>query len=751
LRIELSALVAAIIAGLLAACSAGRGDDGTSADDAGTADARLNVLGVDAAPDIPTGADGVATNPDGSDGSTADDDAGPTDAPAVMPMPTTLALLAGGLGGPGYADGTGVAVRFYDGRGVASDGAGNLFIADTGNHIIRKLVLATGEVTTFAGSPGVSGSADGTGANARFFQPSGIAADGAGNLFVADTSNETVRKIVIATGAVTTLAGTAGMFGGADGTGADARFQEPTGIAADGAGSLFVADSSNHTIRRIAADTRAVTTLAGTAMMAGSADGTGSKARFLHPLGVAADGAGNLFVADTENHRIRTIVIATGVVTTLAGSAMEIDPGSADGTGRAAKFDRPSGLVSDGAGDLFVADTDNQIIRKIVVATAAVTTLAGKASVFDATDGVGAAARFTYPQGLTSDGAGNLFVVGSAVRKIVIASATVTTVAGAEQLIGATDGVGGAARFFTPKGVVTDGAGSAFVADSSNNSIRRVALATGAVTTLAGSTSMGSANGTGPAAGFNGPSGITTDGAGNLFVADTFNSTIRKVVVATGAVTTLAGAPGAYDSADGTGSAARFNLPGSLTSDGAGNLFVADTFNQTIRQIVIATAAVTTLAGSPELVGTADGTGDAARFNRPSDIAADGAGNLFVADTLNHAIRRIDIATGAVTTLAGMAGMPGSADGPGRFASFASPGAVAVDRFGDLFVADTENHLVRKIVVATGAVTTLMGSLGHTAVVLGPLPAVLNRPQFLTVDRSGALLITDENAVLVAR
>ena len=205
-----------------------------------------------------------------------------------------LWLLAGVLGGPGAQDGEGAAAQFYFPSGVASYGAGNLFVADSANNTIRKIAVATRATTTLAGSAGVSGSADGTGAAAQFYAPRGLASDGAGNLFVVDSANNTIRKVVIATGVVTTFAGSAVAAGSDDGTGVAARFAYPQGVASDGAGNLLVTDAANYTIRKIVIATGKVTTLAGTAGAAGSDDGTGATARFTFPQGVTSDGAGNL-------------------------------------------------------------------------------------------------------------------------------------------------------------------------------------------------------------------------------------------------------------------------------------------------------------------------------------------------------------------------------------------------------------------------------------------------------------------------
>src|ERR1039458_9481371 len=274
----------------------------------------------------------------------------------------TITTLAGSPG-LGSADGTGAAARLANPWGVAADTAGNLYVADTDNQTIRK-ITAGGAVSTFAGMAGVSGSADGTGRGARVNQPQGLAVDANGIVYVADTGNYTIRKITSA-GVVTTLAGSAGISGSTDATGGTARFYEPEGIAVNSAGTLiYVADTWNHTIRQVTS-AGAVTTLAGSAGNNGSANGTGSSAQFNQPQGLAVDGTGNVYVGDTGNQMIR-MVTPGGAVTTLAGSAGNY--GSADGTGSGASFWNPQGLALDGSVNLYVADSFNNTIRKVTPA-----------------------------------------------------------------------------------------------------------------------------------------------------------------------------------------------------------------------------------------------------------------------------------------------------------------------------------------------------------------------------------------------
>lgn len=635
-----------------------------------------------------------------------------------LSLSANVSTLAGASRG---AEGTGTAARFVAPAGIATDGT-FLFITDKDN-TIRKVEIATGSVTTLAGSPGVYGSADGIGAAAAFNMPKGIVAVGA-NLYVVDSHNGTIRKIEIASGVVTTLAGNPRLHGGSfDGTGTAATFNDPTEITTDGT-NLFVADNHRNKIRKVVIATAEVTTLAtstfypgGGIAAAGSilyvADapsirkvdtGTGAISSLninmgaildigtlppaINPAGIISDGA-NIYFVDSYDHTIRQIEIASGVVTSLAGSAGATS--AADGLGAAATFQNPTHITSDGV-NLFVID--DQSIRKVVIASGVVTTLAGSTSATD--DGTGTAARFRVPNDVATDGE-NLFVTDSGtIRKVALATGTVTTLAGTRGIYGSQDGTGAAASFGSPQYITTDGM-NLFVSDNNNCTIRKIAIATGVVSTLSGSAGViGSADGAGAAASFFRPSGITTDGI-NLFVSDGNNNTIRKIVIATGAVSTLAGRAGASGSTDGAGAAASFSSPRGITTDGT-NLFVADYGNKTIRKIVIATGAVTTLAGSAGVYGSADGIGSAARFGYPTGISTDGT-SLYLTDSAS--IRKIVIATGLVTTVAGHAGNGtsadfgfGAVDGSGVAARFYAPGGITTDG-KNLFVADST--VIRKI------------------------------------------------------
>ncbi|OAM90502.1 hypothetical protein AW736_07605 [Termitidicoccus mucosus] len=352
-------------------------------------------------------------------------------------------------------------------------------------------------------------------------------------------------------------------------------------------------------------------------------------------------------------------------------------------------------------------------------------TLAGTATVSGTANGNGLAAQFNAPEGAAaSDKAGNLYVADTASHTIrrIAPDGTVTTYAGQPGVPGAVNGAA-AARFNSPSSIVIDADGATlYVADTGNQVIRKIDIPTAEVSILAGlPNDAGSTDGAHFAARFDTPSGLALDADGNLYVADTGNSTIRKIVIATGAVTTLAGSPGAPGSSDGPLVSARFDMPTGLAIDtAAAHLHIADTGNSTIRRLILSTGVVETLAGVPGQTGMADGTRANARFNTPQALATDAAGNLYVADTGNDILRKIEPATRAVTTIIGIAGQPGSQDGIGPQAAVNAPAGMTADAAGNIYVLDTGNHTVRALqaspaiithpadrTVSSGAATTL--------------------------------------------
>ena len=765
-----------------------------------------------------------------------------------------VTTLAGTPNVSGSANGTGGAATFNQPASVAVDGSGNLYVADSRNNEIRMITPA-GVVTTLAGNT-FPGSADGTGSSASFNNPSGIAIDGSGNLYVADTYNSEIRKVTQA-GVVTTLAG--GLFSGGvnvDGTGSSAGFYNPQALTVDGSGNVFVADTGTHSIRRVTPG-GVVTTVAGSAYLQGDADGKGTAASLDGPAGIALDSSGTLYVADSGNASLRKIA-PDGTVTTLAGGKFGY---FVAGNGSAAAIGSPHQLALGGDGTLYFADSYNDLIAKAVspastgapqitqepvsqsVGAGAAATLSVTATgasltyqwyfggnpiqgatspsySFTATSsnagsytcdvtnsagtattgpailavagplittqpvsrlvGAGATATFTVTatgtppvsyqwdhNGTAIAGATSatytLTVTGqadagsytcdvtdangttpsmAAALTVVLYPAPYTFVTLAGALLGSADGNGSAAGFNAPTGAAIDAAGNVYIADTGNSTIRKVTLA-GVVTTVAGlAGNSGSADGVGGAARFLAPNGVAVDGSGDLYVADTGNSTIRKITPS-GSVTTLAGVAGIEGYADGAGSSARFKSPSGIACDTSGDVFVADSNNNTIRMITPA-GVVTTIAGNPQANASyMDGSGSGAQFNFPTGLVLDGAGNIYVADRGNDVIRKVT-PSGVVTSIAGTHDSTGSLDGTGTGGLFDYPWGLCIDGSGNLYVADTDNDLIRKVTPG-GVVTTLVGSAGHPGSTNGTGTAALfSAPTGVVIDGSGNLYVVDQ-------
>jgi sugar lactone lactonase YvrE len=612
----------------------------------------------------------------------------------VTPVGTNwvVTTLAGLAGHPGSADGTNSSARFSNPAGVAVDTNGNIYVADWGNNTIREvsMVGTNWVVTTLAGLAGHPGYRNGPGSVAWFNQPNGVAVDSAGNLYVADSENDVIRKMnMVGSGwEVGILAGRVAVAGSSDGTGTSAEFNFPYSVAVDSSNNVYVADFNNDTIRKVT-PAGAVTTLAGAAGIAGSTSGMGSSARFNLPAGVAVDSAGNVYVGDDLNDTIRMITPA-GVVTTLVG--LPGQAGTADGTNSAARFNEPAGVAVDSAGDVYAVDQYNSTIRKLTPdgTNWVVTTLAGLATGGPGSvDGIGTASRFNYPMGMALDASGNLYVadvVNDTIRMITPAGVA-TTLAGLAGSSGSNDGTNSIARFNQADGIAVDTNGNVYVADWGNHTIRKVTpVGTNwVVTTLAGRAGVpGFVNGPGKNAEFNYPNGVAVDTGGNVYVADTANSAIRQVTP-DGAVTTVS---------------AGFSGPTGVTVDTHGVVYVADYYSDTIAKITLVGPnwVVTTLAGLSGVQGSADGMGSSARFYYPWGVAVDSAGSLFVGDRFNNTIRKLSLVgtSWVVTTVGGVPGNAGYTDGTGSAAQFWSVNGVAVDSAGTLYVTDSANNTIRK-------------------------------------------------------
>ena len=490
--------------------------------------------------------------------------------------------------------------------GLAIDPQGNLYETDR-SHTVRQIfpVGTNWAVRVLAGLAGTSGSADGTNSGARFYYPGGLSADGQGHIMVADSNNHTIRCLTQqGTGwVVTTVAGLAGHYADVDGSNSVARFYYPHDIAVSTNGIFYVTDDDNYSIRSLAGSGTnwVVGTIAGSGGP-GSSDGTNDFSRFNGPQGLSWNIDGCAYVADQKNNTVRQLTPCgtNWTVVTVAGLAGVT--GSTDGTNGDSRFSSPGALVSDASGNLYVTDTGNSTVRKLSPQGTnwIVTTIVGQPGIKGTADGTNAGALFGSPYGIGIDSAGNLFVTdpgNSTLRKVAPSGTNwvVTTIAGSAGYEGYLNGTNSNARFDEPLGVGVNSAGAVFIADFFNDCIRMASPAGNnwVVTTIAGSNlSAGGADGTNSNALFWNPTGVAVSTAGILFVADAQNNSIRKitavgtnwVVTTIGGMDSIVGVQPFIGNSDGTNSLARFNGPAGITLDGNGNILVADTQNNTIRE-----------------------------------------------------------------------------------------------------------------------------------------------------------------------
>ena len=558
--------------------------------------------------------------------------------------------------------------------------------------------ISTGDITTIAGGSTFAG--DGGPATEAPLNPFGIALDADGNLFIADTLKNRVRRVDRTTLIITTIAGT-GIGGrtGDNGLSTAAALDNPYAVAFDPAGDLYIADTNNSVVRKIAVGTGIITTVAGSGEYGVAGDGGPAlEAELQDPFDVAVDSSGNLFIADSFINRIRRVDAVTGIITTVAGTGQAGFSGDG-GPAEEAMLNLPAGIALDSSDDLLIADTDNNRIRKVDLATGTITTIVG-----------------TGEDGFSGDGGPAL-----------------------------------AAALSFPSGVAIDGAGNLFIADDGNGTIRQVAADTNIITTVAGDGSFEFSGDGGLAleAGLNSASKVALDSGGNLFITDVGNRRIRVVEAGTGLITTVAGGNREFLGDGGPAAAAILNIPRDIEFDAGGNLFVVDETSERIRRIDGDTGFISTFAGGAEYPDEGLGDGGPATeapLSSPAGIVFDASGNLFIADTWHHQIRKVDANSGIISRFAGTGAESFSGDGgPATEAVLNVPEALAISSDGNLYVADTENFRIRRINVGNGIITTVAGTgtNGYSGDGGPAVAAALSYVADIGFDSDGNLLIVD--------
>lgn len=688
----------------------------------------------------------------------------------------TIHTAAGG--NPPATPAQAAAVSVGDPPRVATDGAGNFYFG--GAHSVFRVDI-NGTLTRIAGDGRAGYSGDsGQATAAQFLTPTGIAVDGSGNIYVADRDAAVIRKIAPG-GIITTVAGngTTG-YSGDGGPAVQAQIAQPMGLAADGSGNIFIADSGNACIRKLAPD-GSISTVAGIGTAGYNGDGGPATGTQLNePEGVAADGAGNLYIADTANDRIRKVA-PNGIVSTIAGNGLSAVFGSIfdetgvstttgdNGPATSAAVVLPTDVAVDGSGNIYIADYGNARIR--VIANAIINTVAGGTGGIPLagvplTSGQAAiSTELNGPTGLAADNAGNVYFAEGSIgtgsgladgdfRIWKVTGGGILAVAagnGLESYAG-DGGPAAAAQLNAPAGIAMDAQGDIYIADSLNNRIRRI-KPNGAIDTVAGNGTAGYAGDGGPAvqAQLNGPLGIVVDQWGTLYIADTNNNRVRMVSV-DGTMFTLAGNGNASFYGDGQAAPqASLHAPEGLAiSPVDGSIYVADTMNHRVRRIT-SDFVIQTVAGNG-FAGFAGDGGDPtqASLNEPSGVALDAAGDLYIADRGNGRVREVS-PNSVISTIAGN-GSPGSGgDGSAAVnAPLASPEGVAVDAAGNLYISDAGHNAVR-MVTRDGTISTLAGNGAccYSGDGGAASNASLNLPWGMVFDSSGNLYFTDlaNNAV----
>jgi len=544
----------------------------------------------------------------------------------------------------------------------------------------------------------------------------------------------------------------------------------PVGISQDSSGNLYISDAHSHRVYQISTS-GALIAFAGNAAPGYTGDtGAATNASLNSPTGIFVDSSGDLFIADSGNNVIREVLASTGIIQTVAGNGTA---GFVDNVAATSgELSNPTGVFVDGSGDIFIADSGNHVIREVVAgATPMITTVAGNHALgggFNGDNIPATSAQLNNPQDVTMDTAGNFFVAdhdNHRVREFTVGG-NIQTVAGTG--VAGSSGDGGtatSAQLNGPSAVYVTGAfagptptGQLYIADTNNDAIRLVTATTplnlSKMQTVAGNGRAGFSGDGGPAkvAELFAPRAVYVDSSQNIYIGDTGNSFVRLVVALTGDIDAFAGNGTLGFSGDGSAAtSASLNNPAGVAADGAGNIYIADTASNAIRQVIASSGLIQTISGRGGAACNSFGNGGSATnalLCNPSAVFVDGNGNVFIADTGNHVVREIVALTGIIQIVAGISTNPGFSGDTG-FATQAqlhSPSGVFVDGSGNIFIADTGNDAIREVVAATSKIQTVAGigtSSGYSGDNGPATSAQINSPGDVYLDGFGNIYIAD--------
>ena len=619
---------------------------------------------------------------------------------------------------------------------LVEDGKGNFYVAAPNSQYVFE--VSAGVVTQFAGVGYIADRAKPGPANTEpLWNPYGLAVDKQGNVYIADTGNNRIRK-VDPSGNFTSFAGSSKpcYFQGRCGDGGNAlkaKLNAPQGVAVDAAGNVYIADTGDNRIR-VVKPSGIISRFAGnwnvpacTSPTSPCGDGgPAASASLSAPIGIALDGKGSVYISDSGDNRVRVVSLKTHIISAFAGNGTTCVPTSQCGDGGSAanaSLGPPRGLFADSSGNVYIADTRDNRIR--IVAAGTINTFAGTGvHGYQGDGGSPTSAQLASPSGVFADSKGNVFIsdTGNQVIREVTAG-VITTIMG-----GGNGGDGGsplAAQFAGPNDVAVDSSNNYYIADASNNRIREVSG--NVIQTFAGNGLNGYSGDGGPAinAELNSPLGVAVGGSGNIFIADTSNRVVRGV--SGGNINTFAGtgapcSPPTGGCGDGGEAvSAKLTSPSAVAVDSSGNVFIADPPTQRVREV--SNGIITTFAGTGNVGYSGDGgPATAADLSHPTGVAVDGSGNVYIADAGNNRIRCVlgavggcgdaqhKYAVGDIITYAYNGAVLFQGDGGLAIsASRWSPARVAVDSRGNLFIGGGNDEVVQRVDLATGIIVTVAG------------------------------------------
>jgi glucose/arabinose dehydrogenase len=522
---------------------------------------------------------------------------------------SSLTVVAGISGSCSYSgdNGSATSATLNNPYGVAVDSSGNLYIADDGNNVVRKVDASTTYISTVAGTGTAGDSGDsGSAISAKLKAPTGVAVDSSKNIYIADSGNNAVRMVDASTSYISTVAGTGTSGYSGNGSAAtSATLNYPYSVALDSSGNLYIADQYNFVIREVSASTKDISTVAGNHYYSYSGDGGLAKAAQFNTLqGLVMDGSGNLYIADADNYVVRKVDVSTGDISTIAGNGTLGYSGDG-GAATSAELESPHGLALDGADNLYIADASSAVVRKVDASTGYISTVAGNGTQgYSGDGGAATSAELSYPVSVAADSSGNLYIADTdayVVRKVDVTTGDISTVAGnGTQGYSGDDNAATSAELKTPISVALDSSGNLYIADEDAHVVREVVLNTadtsnyGKITTVVGGVSTTSitsgASATDIALG--NPVGVYVDYAGAIYVTDDYYKQVYKITgssfssPSSGTIAAVAGnGTAGYSGDDATATSAELDNPTFITGDIYGNLLIADSYYSVVRRV----------------------------------------------------------------------------------------------------------------------------------------------------------------------